>query len=84
MKQNTRLDYDLISKDYDINGAEDDNLYRLKKALNILTPVEKKIMLTYCELGSYAAVAREFNVSCPTARKYLDEVRNKMLAYLGL
>lgn len=82
MKNKLPFDYNLIKTDYEINGDEDDEMYRLKEAIAKLTPVERKIFLTYAELGSYAQTARQFNVSAPTAKTYINNVKDKILTLL--
>lgn len=79
---NRNIDYDLIKKDYEINDEDDDRLYRIKTALAELRPMERKIFLVYTELGSFAAVARQFNVSAPTAKTYINNIKDKILSLL--
>lgn len=80
MNRKLNFDYELIRKDYEFIDMMDgdDRLYRAKDSLNILTPVEKKIFLTYVELGTYSATAREFHVSPPTIRQYVNKVKEKL------
>lgn len=66
-------------EDYTVNDEDDDLMVAIKEAIAGLRPVERKIWLTYAETGSYAATARVFNVSPPTAKSYLVKVRNKIL-----
>lgn len=76
------FDYNLIKDDYQINDDDDDMLYAIKEALTRLTTVEKKIFLTYCELGTYSATARQFNVTSPTIKSYINQIKNKILNQL--
>lgn len=76
------FDYNLIKDDYQINENDDDTLYAIKEALTRLTTVEKKIFLTYCELGTYSATARQFNVTSPTIKSYINQIKNKILKEL--
>lgn len=76
------FDYNLIKDDYQINDDDDDMLYAIKEALTRLTSVEKKIFLTYCELGTYSATARQFNVTSPTIKSYINQIKNKILKEL--
>ncbi len=60
---------------------DDDLLYSLKEAIQSLRPVERKIFLTYTELGTYTQAAKTFHVSVPTIRKYINEIRQKINDY---
>lgn len=73
------FDYDLISNDYIPNYEEDDDrLYNTKACIQALSRAERRILLTYVELGTYAAAAREFNVSPPTIKSYLNGIISKV------
>lgn len=61
---------------------DDDLLYTLKEAIQSLRPVERKIFLTYTELGTYTQAAKTFHVSVPTIRKYINEIRKKIYGYI--
>lgn len=78
-KDKSPINYDLIKQDYEINDEDDDVLYNIKKALAELRPMERKIFLVYTELGSFAGVARQFNVSAPTAKTYINNIKDKIL-----
>ena len=71
---------EIDEKDYGITIDDDDMMYRLKSAIQALRPVERKIFLTYVESGTYSETARQFNVSVPTAKRYVVEVKNKILS----
>lgn len=63
--------------DYAPNPDKDsDDIYHIKEAVEKLDSVSKLVFLTYCELGSYAATARFFGVSKPTAKRYIDRIKN--------
>lgn len=74
------IEIDLTEYDYK-EWEDDDRMYRLKASLNTLRPVEKKIFLTYTELGTYTETAKYFKVSVPTIRKYITQIRAKILEY---
>lgn len=57
---------------------DEEQIYRLKEAIQQLRPVERKIFLTYVEGGTYTSVAKEYSVSVPTAKKYIQMVKNKI------
>ena len=69
---------EIFEEDYDFSNNDDDRLYEIKDALKRLRPVERKIFLTYVELGTYSGVAREFGVSVPTACNYIRNIREKI------
>lgn len=73
---------DIDESDYLPTEEDDDRMLMIKNALQSLRPIERKIWLTYTELGTYTAVAREYNVSVPTAAKYLKIIRKKIMDYL--
>lgn len=65
--------------DYEPNtDKDDDKMLHIKEAVDSLNTLQKKIFLTYCELGSYAALARYYKVSKPTAKKYIQQIRDKI------
>ncbi len=65
--------------DYEPNtDKDDDKMLHIKEAVDSLNSLQKKIFLTYCELGSYAALARYYKVSKPTAKKYIQQIRDKI------
>lgn len=74
----------LIEEEYLIhNEDEDDELYLMKEALKYaLNPLERKIFITYTELGTYADTAKAFNVSIPTVSKYVGGLRQKIAEYV--
>lgn len=76
-------EYDKWKVDYLPTPDDDDEMVAIKDAVDSLNSIQKKIWLTYTELGSYAAVGRTFKVSTPTARKYLIEIRNNILKKLN-
>ena len=80
MIDKTMIDWKQIMIDYEPADADDDIIRNIKLAIMTLPPQAKKIFLTYVELGSYAAVASEYNVSAPTAKVYVDDVINKIKA----
>ena len=74
----------IYNEDYAPNDMEDDDqMYRLKEAIQELKPVERKIFLTYAEGGTYTSVAKTYGVSVPTAKKYLLQVINKVLTIIN-
>lgn len=73
------FNYDLIQDDYIPDGLQDDDrLFAAKSCIQALNRMEKRILLTYVELQTYAAAAKEFHVSPPTFRKYVQGVIEKV------
>lgn len=61
---------------------DDEEIYALKEAISRLPTIQRQIFLTYTELGTYAATAREYGVSVPTIKRYLNEIRKKIFENL--
>lgn len=61
---------------------DDEEIYALKEAISRLNTIQRQIFLTYTELGTYAATAREYGVSVPTIKRYLNEIRKKIFENL--
>jgi len=81
---NMQDDFNKWAFEYLPNDLEDDDLmFSIKDAINSLNTIQRKIWLTYVELGSYAAVGRAYGVSRPTARKYLLEIKQKIIDKLN-
>lgn len=76
------LDFETIKRDYLPNEGDDDKMRSLKEAMECLNPAEQRIWLTYVECGTYTATAKEYNVSAPTAKKYITQLKNKILEHL--
>lgn len=70
---------EVFEEEYDITIEDDDRMYEIKSALQSLRPVERKIFLTYVESGTYSETARQFRVSVPTAKRYIVEIKNKII-----
>lgn len=73
-----KFDYETIKMDYVVNDGDDDEMVNIKESIDKLTAPEKRILLTYVHFGTYAAVARQYNVSPPTAKTYIEAVKNKL------
>lgn len=74
----------LLVEEYMIhNDREDDEMYQLKEALrNALNPIERRIMITYMECGTYVATAKVFHVSTPTVTNYIKALKTKIIDYV--
>lgn len=77
MSANT-IDFEGIYADYAINEEDDDNLLRLKTAVNSLSEADKRIIYLYAELRSMRKVAKCLNVSPATAFHYIHSIREKI------
>lgn len=66
-------------EDYtDYNMEDDDLLYTLKKNISKLKEPEKILLLLYLNTGTYASIAKKYNVSKPTAKKYIMTLIKKL------
>ena len=63
--------------------VDDEQMFLIKDAIQKLKPVERKIFLTYCEGGTYTAVAKTYNVSVPTAKRYILEVISRIIQMIN-
>lgn len=61
-----------------VNKDDDDRLVNIKERLMNLKKVERDIFLVYVNEGSYAAVAKKYNVSAPTAKSYISIIKKKL------
>lgn len=84
-KKKVEITSRLIEEEYlTHNEQEDDELYWTKEAMaNALTPYQRKIYVTYLEAGTYAATAKAFKVSTPTAKKYIDKLTDTIINYVN-
>lgn len=57
---------------------DDDLIADIKERLLNLKKVERDIFLVYVNEGSYAAVAKKYNVSAPTAKSYISIIKKKL------
>lgn len=57
---------------------DDDLIVGIKERLLNLKKVERDIFLVYVNEGSYAAVAKKYNVSAPTAKSYISIIKKKL------
>lgn len=86
MKEKKPFDYDFIKADYELQENsfiyEDERLYEVKEAIEHLTRAEKRILLTYIELGTYSDTAKEYNVCGSTVKAYIEPIIDKLRCYL--
>lgn len=79
-KNQKTFDIEMALKDYlSFEDSDDDALRTLKERILSLRPAERRILLTYIDLGTYSETAREFNVSSTCIRKYINDIRRKLI-----
>lgn len=74
MKNRTYIEDDYIT----VNKDDDDEMVGIKEKLKNLKRVEREIFLIYVNSGTYAAVAKKYNVSAPTAKSYIMMIKEKL------
>lgn len=73
------VSYKKIEAEYLPNAEDDDLMRELKEAVfNELTEPERKLLILYAELGSFAAVSRLLRSSPPTAKRVITEIIDKI------
>ncbi len=71
-------------EDKEENIMEDtDELLEIYDAVNALNEADRIILYLYAELGSLRAVGRTLGVSYSTARKAVQEIKNKIYEKLN-
>ena len=71
-------------EDKEENIMEDtDELLEIYDAVNALNEADRIILYLYAELGSLRAVGRTLGVSYSTARKAVQEIKNKIYEMLN-
>lgn len=79
-KNQKTFDIEIALKDYlTFEDSDDDALRTLKERILSLRPAERRILLTYIDFGTYSETAREFNVSSTCIRKYINDIRLKLI-----
>jgi hypothetical protein len=61
-----------------VTEEDDDRIVNIKEKLKKFRKVERDIFLTYVNEGTYAAVAKKYNVSAPTAKSYINIIKEKL------
>lgn len=73
------VNYKKIEAEYLPNEEDDDLIREFKEAMfNELTEPERKLLILYAELGSFAAVSRLLKSSPPTAKRVITEIIDKI------
>ena len=68
-----------INEFTEIQITDDDTLIVRKEAINKMRPMEQRLWIDYVECGTFAALARKYNVSAPTAKTYIMRLKEKIL-----
>ena len=73
-----------INEFTEIQITDDDTLIVIKEAINKMRPMEQRLWIDYVECGTFAALARKYNVSAPTAKTYIMRLKEKILDALAV
>ena len=73
-----------INEYTEIQISDDDTLIVIKEAINKMRPMEQRLWIDYVECGTFAALARKYNVSAPTAKTYIMRLKEKILDALAV
>lgn len=68
-----------INEYTEIQISDDDTLIVIKEAIDKMRPMEQRLWIDYVECGTFAALARKYNVSAPTAKTYIMRLKEKIL-----
>lgn len=68
-----------INEYTEIQITDDDTLIVIKEAIEKMRPMEQRLWIDYIECGTFAALARKYNVSAPTAKTYIMRLKEKIL-----
>lgn len=68
-----------INEYTEIQITDDDTLIVIKEAIEKMRPMEQRLWIDFVECGTFAALARRYNVSAPTAKTYIMRLKEKIL-----
>ena len=68
-----------INEYTEIQISDDDTLIVIKEAIEKMRPMEQRLWIDYVECVTFAALARKYNVSAPTAKTYIMRLKEKIL-----
>lgn len=66
----------------EIQWTDDDTLLIIRGAIEKMRPMEQQLFIDYVESGTFAALARKYNVSAPTAKTYIMRLKDNILEAL--
>ena len=72
-----------INEYTEIQITDDDTLIVIKQAIEKMRPMEQRLWIDFVECGTFAALARKYNVSAPTAKTYIMRLKDKILNALA-
>lgn len=77
------INYEDIEKEYlTVNAlnedGDDDRMKRIKEVIGTLPHGQKELFFIYCDVGTYAGVARLLHCSPTTIRKSVMKTRQKI------
>lgn len=72
-----------INEYTEIQITDDDTLIVIKEAIEKMRPMEQRLWIDFVECGTFAALARKYNVSAPTAKTYIIRLKDKILNALA-
>lgn len=58
---------------------DDDTMIAIKTAISKMKRMEQRLWFDYIDVGTYAALARKYNVSAPTAKTYIMSLKKKIM-----
>lgn len=73
------LSEDDIKEYITITEEDDDKMANLKTKLQNLRPFQLRIFLTYVHTGKYSETAKEFGVTSPTIKEYINRIKKELL-----
>lgn len=76
------MDYDFNAAEreyFTINGSDDDNLLEVKQSVYTeLNEAERRILVLYMDLGTYAGVAKMLGCAPNTIKNKIKNIRYKL------
>lgn len=79
--------FNIIKKEYEINddifNEEDEMVIYIKKALNLIQPADKIIMLLYSELQSLRKVGKQLGVSHTIVYREIKRIRKEIIEIIA-
>ena len=68
-----------INEYTEIQITDDDTLIVIKEAIEKMRPMEQRLWIDKIECGTFAALARKYYVSAPTAKTFIMRLKEKLL-----
>ena len=72
------IDYEAIEREYLMDYDDDDTMLAVKETIKNLPQGQKALFFLYCDIGTYAGVARLLHCSPTTVRKSIMKTRLKI------